>query len=181
MAKRKSKTIDEINRINSEITENWDPQTDRSINDKTRFALMARSRIGIPRSEETKLKQSASLKGRVRPPEVLEKMSLSAKGKSPSEETRKKLSLANKGRVKSEQERKKLSKAGLGRQHSEETKRKISILQRESRGRRISIEGVVYNSAADAVEALGIGRSCILHRTRSTSETWKDYFFVDKQ
>lgn len=78
---------------------------------------------GIPRSEETKKKISASLKGHAH-----------------SEETKKKISEKNKGRVCSEETKLKLSNIFSGKPRSDEVKQKISNSQKGIKRKPLSIE-----------------------------------------
>lgn len=70
---------------------------------------------GIPLSDETKAKISASLTGRKASAEAIEKTASAHRGMKRSEETKKKMSEAKKG-----------NKGRLGKPHSEESKQKMS-------------------------------------------------------
>lgn len=85
------------------------------------------SPLGTHHSEETRLKMSKSLKGRVHSEETKSRMSKSAIGKKFSDEHRRKLSEANKGKKLSDEHKEKIRLANTGRKFSDEFKKKCSL------------------------------------------------------
>ena len=81
---------------------------------------------GSRHSEETRKKQSESLKGHVISEETRRKISEANKGHIPSEEARRKASKSLKGRKFSEEHRRKIGEANKGREITPETRKKIS-------------------------------------------------------
>ena len=115
------------------------------------------STVGTHHSEKTKQKISISKKGFHNSEDARKKMSAAHKGQTHSEETRKRISEGhkgqpawNKGIPMSEEHKKKLSISLKGRNKGthldEETRKKISIAHK----RKISIEGVVFDSLTEA-------------------------------
>ena len=109
---------------------------------------------GIPRSEETRKRISEACKGIPRSEETRKRMSEARKGTHLSEETRKKLSKTlqgrtgwNKGIPCSEDHKKKISETMQGRPSLKK--------------RKISIEGVVFESLTEASKYYNVGVSTI--------------------
>ena len=84
----------------------------------------------IPKTEQHRLKNSQSKKGKLKSIETREKMSQAFKGRKFSEETRKKLSKANTGNVHSAETKRKIGEASTGRLVSLETRKKLSELKK---------------------------------------------------
>lgn len=115
--------------------------------------------FGKPRSDETKLKLSEALKGRIIPDEVRQKTSQTMKGVSKSEETRMRMSEARTGWS--------MPKGG-------DSKKAIPIDQYDKDGNFIK----TFGSLADAAAELGCQRSgicfCLKGRTKSSAGfIWK--------
>lgn len=64
-----------------------------------------------------------------------------------------------------------------GKNLSEETKQRLSA----AKSNPLSVRGVFYNGTADAVKALGIPYKTLKNRLASVSQTFSDWFYVDKQ
>ncbi|BCM95164.1 hypothetical protein [Burkholderia phage FLC6] len=162
MQESKTLTTEEINDVISNINETWDPNYDKKILAKTRGAKCGLSKTGQRRpalTDEHKEKIRQSLKGRKRPEDVVRRMKEGNTGKKRSPDAIARV-IASK----------------LGKKHSESHKKKIA----EAQFKPVSINGVVYPSAKAAGLAVGIDRSCVSKFARSTSEKWKDWFYVDE-
>ena len=92
---------------------------------------------GFVPSEETRIKLSEAIKGRIFSEEHKEKLSIIRKGINLSEDTRRKIGESgrgrtpwNKGKTLSEETKRKISEAHTGKSLSEETKRKISEMNK---------------------------------------------------
>lgn len=74
-----------------------------------------------------------------------------------------------------------------GKKHSEEAKEKISKARKEqiasgklpSNARKISCEGLVYNSIAEGARTIGITSGALHYRINSTAKKWKEYFYIN--
>ncbi len=84
------------------------------------------NRLG-PRSEESRRKQSESMKGHSVSEETRSKISQKNLGRKMSDESNRRNSLTHQGIKPTEDTRKKLSKSGTGRKHREESKVKMRI------------------------------------------------------
>lgn len=195
--------------------------------------------LGVIKSEETLIKISKSLKGRIVSVETREKIRISNTGKKVTEETKEKLRISstgnknNLGKNHSEETKQKISnskkgnvawnkgmkdcyteeakiKMGLGRKgkespfkckkHTEESNRKNAeahygkvprsgfVNSKEIRnkisetlmnGKKVEIDGIIYDSYHDAERKLGIKRTTIRYRIYSNSENYKNYKLVD--
>jgi hypothetical protein len=98
---------------------------------KTMYSETQRKRMtGTKQSEETRLKRSASLRGKPRTQEVRDKISASKRGVPKTEETRRKMSEAQTGRVWSEEDLQRRAEKqrgkNKGRVFSDETKQRMS-------------------------------------------------------
>ncbi len=96
--------------------------------------ISRKSKIGIPRSAETRQKISQSKLGTKHSDSARRKMSESRKGKvpgnkgqSPSQETRDKISAANKGKLQTPEVIENRASKNRGKTRSEETKAKMSL------------------------------------------------------
>ena len=118
---------------------------------------------GIKHSDETKLKMSISRRGKKLTEDHKKKVAEGNKGKIVSAETRKKQS-DNKKKM-SDEYRAKLSDAKIGNSNRPT--------------KQISMDGVMYTSIADASRITGIKLGTIWHRLRSSSDKFKNTFYVD--
>lgn len=195
--------------------------------------------LGVIKSEETLIKISKSLKGRIVSDETREKIRIANTGKKHTDETKEKLRIGstgnknNLGKNHSEDTKQKISnskkgniawnkgmkdcyseevkiKMGLGRKgkkspfkgkkHTEESNRKNAeahygkvprsgfVNSKEIRnkisetlmsGKKVEIDGIIYDSYHDAERKLGIKRTTIRYRIYSNSENYKNYKLVD--
>ena len=122
------------------------------------------SNAGTHPSEETRKKLSIALKGTHHSEETRKKMSIAKKGTHHSEEAKEKMSIAKKGTHLPEETRKKISEALKGTHHSEEVKQKLSATMKgrpSLKKRKISIEGVVFNSLTEASKYYNVVPSTI--------------------
>lgn len=158
MAKRKFLTIKEVNELNAKIAEEWDEEFDREIDRTTRNAKIGLVQKGRKHSEEHRRKIAASSAGYVR-----------------SVETRQKLSKALKGRVVTEQARQLISAANKLNKDS-----RVAKCRAVAKKRSVSVNGVIHESARAAAQALGLDISTLHTRLKSTTEKFKDWFYVDK-
>lgn len=120
-------------------------------------------------------------------------------GKSHSNETRNLLSAkltGNKhrlGRIASAETKHKLSEIARGRtgnansffgkQHSEESKKRIAaskIGKKPTNTNRIEIDGITYQSQADAAKALGVAVGTITYRLKSNNKRFSGYRVIDE-
>ena len=119
------------------------PMYGKKHSENTKKILREKALKRNPISEETRLKISQANKGKGRPhtKESIEKMKKSALRRLPiSKETRSKM-----------------SKSQKGRHHKEETKLKL----RKKNGRKIKIDGVVYQSFKEAANSYGLTRTAM--------------------
>ena len=69
-----------------------------------------------------------------------------------------------------------------GKKHSDESKKKISESQlgipNKNCRKKISINGVVYDSCSIAAKSLGVSAGTITHRSKSKNEKYKDYIYL---
>ncbi len=188
--------------------------------------------INVIVSNETKIKISNSLKGRIVTNETRMKISRSNTGNKHSVETKNKLSVlgvGNKNALGHEgvkgnkfaegykhtpEAKNKMSLSGKGnknrlgkesgfkgKKHSDESKEmnrqkhlgkkpnkldfscsnetKIKIAEMLLGGKKIEIDGVIYNSYMEAENALGIKNKTIRYRTNSKSDKFKNYKLID--
>lgn len=123
------------------------------------------SKLGIPRSEETKLKVSKTRKARNIP--------APNKGIPMSEEQRLKMSLARKG-IKTnipmpDSTRKALAKANIGRKNTDKSKPQWQKC--------LKVEGIKYSSMGEVAIKYGISPSSVTHRVKSKLERWKEWCY----
>lgn len=105
------------------------------------------------------------------------------KGVSWSEEIKDKIREARKLQVITDETRAKLSAAGsgknnhfYGKRHSTESKAKMSANNKSSK--KVSCDGIVYNSMADAAKAHGF-KLYVTVKKRCLSDKWPDWFLLD--
>lgn len=122
-------------------------------------------------------------------------------GKSHSAEARAKMSAANKGIARysgfklSDARKKALSEAAklrtgeknhfFGKTHSAETRARMSVVGKarnfkSPNRRKVSIEGVEYESVTSAARALGIGPALVVYRLQSQKDHYAGYFYIEE-
>lgn len=204
MKKRKLLSVEEINKLNAEISEKWTLAADREINEQTRQKKISLARKGLkagPMSEQHKRKIALAQTGKAVSEETKEK-------KRKSASTRKEIVIDNvrylsygeaaaafgvsrniirervsDGRPLTAEI---LTKIGNKEREpfSDEHRRNLSLShkgQRSPRSKAVSIQGVVYHSAREAARQLGVDRATVGSRVHSTAKEWKDWFFVDEK
>lgn len=124
---------------------------------------------GVERSEEHRLKLSLSAQGRF----VGEENPFH--GKKHSDETKIKLSIITSNRKLSDETKEKIRVTSTGRKHNDETKSKLSKLK-EDKKKRVSVNGIIYNSVTEAANQLGVNRITFISRLKS--KTYTTYFYV---
>lgn len=125
-----------------------------------------KSKLGIPRSEETKLKVSSTRK--------LRKIPAPNKGIPMSKEQKLLASLSRKG-IKTgiamnQKTKDALRAANVGRSPTEETKSKWQKC--------LIVDGVKYTSMSDAAVKYSISNSSVTHRVKSALDKWKDWNYA---
>lgn len=133
----------------------------RVTSEETRKKISEASR-GRTLSQEARKKISEKNKGRPRTAEWLENQRKAHLGKRLSEETRRKMSEAFKGREFSEEWRAKLSDAAKNR--TEEHQQKLRDCKKGSKNpmaRAVECDGVIYETATQCAEALGVPKSTL--------------------
>lgn len=146
------------------------------------------SALGIHLSAETRRKISESNKGKHKEhhssPETRRKISEAQKGRHLSAETRRKLSEANKGKIPcnkgkhhSPEARKKISESLKGTHRSPETRKKMSESSKGKNAKAvICIEtGILYSSATEAAESIGVTKGVISKAVRGVQKTAGGY------
>lgn len=155
--------------------------------------------LGYPHSDETKLKISNSLlenhptRGKPLSEEHKAKISESNLGKIISEESKEKnrqWQLANnprKGVPCSEEHKAKISAANSGENHwnfgkeasvNQKAAAKKLMLENNPRATRVSIDGLVYVSQAEASRQLGVSRKVMSNRIKSKDFKWSSWFIL---
>jgi hypothetical protein len=141
-----------------------------------------KNNIGKKHSEETKQKISNSKKGNISwnkglkncySEEAKLKMGLGRKGKESTFKGKKHTEESN--RKNSEAHYGKIPRSGFV--NSPETRNKIS--ETLMNGKKVEIDGIIYDSYHDAERKLGIKRTTIRYRIYSNSENYKNYKLVD--
>lgn len=117
---------------------------------KKQISLKLAGRPKPPRTEEYRLKQSISHKGKVQSEECKKRKSLKMIGKPRPKEVGLKVSKALLGHSTSEATRKKISEAGKGRKHSLEARAKMSEFQRSK---------VVSEETKEKIRQANLGKS----------------------
>ncbi|AXF53187.1 putative Seg-like homing endonuclease, GIY-YIG family [Escherichia phage Ec_Makalu_001] len=143
---------------------------------------MSASQKGRKHTEETKEKMRQNNLGKVIAEETKEKLRMINLGKRHTEETRRKMSDSHKGLSLSDEVKDKIRQKHTGRVFTKEWRERISksrIGITSTRSRRISINGVIYNSIGEAVIKLNVKRGLIVGRLKSNTDKNKNYFFVD--
>jgi group I intron endonuclease len=179
MAKFRPKNIDELNAMLAEISENWTPEIDKQILDKTRGSLGGFTKRGRTHSEESKQKIAQALKNKVRTQTHSENISKAKKGHAHSEATKKKIGLAGRNRAVGEETREKLRANSLGRKHSKEDLKKMMLSNPNRKA--VWANGIRYSSMNEAARALDVTLSTIQYRVKSQAEKWKAYFIIDEE
>jgi group I intron endonuclease len=159
-----------------------------------------------PRKEEITRLMSKSLKNRMANLSEEERKSIYGKqgegnpmySKTHTRESKEKMSSAlmgnlnAKGSVRSAEHKKTLSicaskRVGIknpfyGRTHSEETKKTLSekmLGKTPTNVRKVTVDGVEYESATSASRNLGVVPATILHRIKSKNVKYRDYHYID--
>lgn len=96
------------------------------------------------------------------------------RGRPRSEQARRNMAEASKLRRHSEEVKRKISEANKGNTHSAATKLTMSL----AKSRKVSIDGVIYDSALQASIVLGIPNRTLRNRLQSKSPKYTDYFFI---
>lgn len=112
-----------------------------TMNETTRNAILA-SRVGSKHTNESKLKMSASLKGRIMSPESIAKSASTRTGRKLSNETRAKISAKAKGRVISEEQRRKISETLKGKPGHKHTPEMCKFLSERMKGTKQTKESI---------------------------------------
>lgn len=112
-----------------------------TMNETTRNAILA-SRVGSKHTNESKLKMSASLKGRIMSPESIAKSASTRTGRKLSNETRAKISAKAKGRVISEEQRRKISETLKGKPGHKHTPEICKFLSERMKGTKQTKESI---------------------------------------
>lgn len=141
---------------------------------------MSEGRKGMVFSEEHRKNISKANVGRVHSPETLEKIRLGNLGKKLKPETIEKLREVAKNRPPvSEETRRKLSEAAKKQIRNFGDKiSKGKIDKPISTSKTVYAEGVEYPSVSVCARAYGISNTSILKRINSTSEKWKEFYYV---
>ena len=123
------------------------------------------------------------LKRPPRTPEHTAKIIAAQIGRIPSEETKDKIREARKLQVCSDDQRKRQSIRGsgsgnhfFGKKHSAESKAKIS--ESNASSKKVSCDGIIYNSMADAAKAFGL-KLYVTVKKRCLSEKYPDWFLIN--
>jgi|688.fasta_scaffold626194_2 hypothetical protein len=124
---------------------------------------------GVNRSDEHKLRLSLSAQGKFIGKEN------PFYGKKHNDITRDKLSLIASQRVLSDETKEKIRITSTGRKHNDETKTKLSKL-RDDKKKKVSVNGVIYESVTVAAHQLGINRTTFICRLKSN--TYTTYFYI---
>jgi len=143
-------------------------------------ALRERNRSMSPEERKRKFGRPGILNGmygRTHTSEVKKTLSETHKGNTyclgykHGPEMRRKISILAKKRIGNKN-------SFYGKNHSEETKRKLSIAKRgrkPTNANKIEIDGVLYESQADAAKALGVSSALITYRLKSSSDKYSGY------
>jgi group I intron endonuclease len=130
------------------------------------------------------------LKGHPREKEIRKKLSINAKGRKHSEETKRKMSLSRKGKKKSSEWKRKIKNSQPIELHQKNSKKYWTDENRKIHGekakginkcqimRRVSVDGVEYESISDAARSLGIPRDRIKDRFKSKTKRFENYKFI---
>lgn len=160
----------------------------------------ARSLWGNGRGRPTEVSDriAASQKGRIVTDEFREACRKRMTGNVMSDMTRQRISRALSGRTLSDEHKQRVGDANrgklLGHKHTDEQKAKKKATW-DSRGgfkhrdesrrliadankKKVSAAGVIYDSIAEAADALGVNRRTITDRVKNNSDRFRDYFFV---
>lgn len=133
---------------------------------------------GIHMSEDTKQKESETMKRKWNDEEYRKKTTESHIGKSPSEETRRKMSQAKNGENNYWYGKKGKETPMYGKCHSNETKQKICESQPNKKKVYCLETQTSYNSINDAARELGIDRRHISDVCRGDRNSHKGYHFT---
>jgi len=112
-----------------------------TMNETTRNAILA-SRVGSKHTNESKLKISASLKGRIMSQESIAKSASTRTGRKLSDESRAKMSVKAKGRVISEEQRRKISETLTGKPGHKHTPEICKFLSERMKGTKPTKESI---------------------------------------
>lgn len=154
--------------------------------------------LGISMSEDVRTKLLSANVGRKHSPEHIRKRVESIRLHAPhvfADTENKRLALAkyNRDKVVTDETKEKLRQANLGKKHSEETRKKMSVTRRnnplsgegleralKAQRKRVSIEGVIYDSMDDAATALKVSRKTIYNRLHNRYGTHDNYFYLEE-
>lgn len=123
--------------------------------------------------------KSEKLTGRVFSDETKKKMSESAKNKIFTKEHRDNIGKSVKirgGKSHSEETKKKISKTMCGKKNQ---KHSVFMKNNNPNFKKISIDGIIFESIQKATELLNISRSTIKYRLTSDSEKYKNWYKIN--
>lgn len=142
---------------------------------------LRQANLGRTLSEEHRKKIALANTGKKHTQKTKNIIAASNRRRGCSDETKAKIADAHKGKKLSEEHKRRISEGGKGRKDSAETRLKKSLARKgleTASSKRVMAEGRLFKFVKECAEYYGVSSTAIVNRLKSSSEKWKDFYYV---